>query len=104
MLNIKRCKELLIKEEYDKIYNLLEKEYLDAFYKLLKRDKKENPTTLLKLLLEVNSKYPSYEGTFKILTEAFFNEKMTKGEKISFLFDAYPEVINILKENKKKNC
>lgn len=95
MLDINKCKELLRKEKYSKIYKILEEEYISIFYKLLN---KEEETTLLKLLLEVNEKFPKYEGTVKILTEAFFNEKMTKEERISFLLDAYPAMNDLSKK------
>ena len=97
MLNIEYCRELLENEKYDKIYNILEEEYINSFYKLIGKEKDES-LTLLKLLLEVNAKYPKYEGTFKILREAFFNEKMTDAERISFLLYAYHEIVKLIKK------
>ena len=96
MLDLKICRDLLKEEKYNEIYIMFEEEFIKVFKELLGYDA-EQEKTLVKLILDMQRKYPEYDGTFKVLTEAFFNEKLLKAEKISFFLDVYPEVLKLYK-------
>ncbi len=96
MLDLKVCRELLKKEKYNEIYEMFENDFIKIFNELLGYE--EGEKTLVKLILDMQNKYPKYSGTFKVLTEAFFNEKLLKAEKISFFLEAYPEIIKLYKK------